>query len=128
MIIQMFEGKIGYLLSHYHSGPNCLWGKLISHKEMRKWVPGQVSFDKEEGKKIRFSGSLEWCWMEIATERLWEVWVVMVGNIMRLGESYKGGWTQSKEIEKDFIYLFFRNLTVFQYLLSPWRTSFEKLC
>lgn len=47
---------------------------------------------------------------------------------MRLGESYKGGWTQSKEIEKDFIYLFFRNLTVFQYLLSPWRTSFEKLC
>lgn len=44
--MQIIEGMVGYLLSHYHSGSNCLPDELVSHVGMSKYVPGQVSFDK----------------------------------------------------------------------------------
>lgn len=57
--MQIIEGIVGYLPSHYHSGSNWLPDELLSHVEMSKCVPGPVSFDKEEGKKVGFGGGLE---------------------------------------------------------------------
>lgn len=49
--MQIIEGIVGYLPSHYHSGSNWLPDELLSHVEMSKCVPGPVSLIRKKERK-----------------------------------------------------------------------------
>ena len=123
--MQIIEGIVGCLPSHYHCGSNWLPDELLSHVEMSKCVPGPVSFDKEEGKKVGFGGGLEWC---LVGNSQWKA-LRSVGH--NGGDSHEARRKLQSQlgpkqgVREDFIYLFSRNLTMFQNPLSHWECTGE---
>lgn len=61
--------------------------------------------------------------METVNGSLLEAQVVGVETITRIGESSKVSGAKDKEMEKDFIQLFSRNLSVSQNPLSHWECT-----